>query len=426
MRRKLLFLVFGSTALFLWAAAPAAFGQDPDAEQLLARADELYENGNYKLAIGVYLEAAGMAQRPLNQSRAYFGLALCFFYERDTAASTKYMRKVAEVDPNKNISELFYPKPFVDLFGRVMKEAAPQRKPPAQAAQEKPPVPAGGSVAPAKKPETKPIPERPEPAAGVPAKTTPEPTVRPEDLGLAEERPGGRVEISAHYSAWTVEPILSLFESSLTDKLAEEIQNEVVKKVGSSYSGLVKAVFTPALALDSEGSNYGLEVRYYARGWAGTFSIGLGLEQTRIRLGLTGSIAQMFTIGSEANVKAEAFVETSPVCPHLSFRWELGRPEAAFKPFFAFGLGMAPLKGTFTYSYSGTYVFGSLTDTIEDTKTKTFEELSEDIDFDIPDFLPIIQVHLGFKLSLIRGLSLLGEAGLWDGLLFRGGLAFRF
>lgn len=418
-------LGWGLALVFVLAAGAAA--QESDAEQLLARADELYENGNYKLAIGVYLEAAGMSQRPLNQSRAYFGLALCFFYERDTAAAAKYLRKVAEVDPNKNISELFYPKTFVDLFDRVMREAAPPGKPPASAVQDKPAAPAGGGASvPAKKPGAKPIPERPEPAAGVPARAEPEPAVKPVDLALADERPGGHFEISAHFSAWTVEPILSLFESSLTDKLAEEIQNEVVKKVGSSYSGLVKAVFTPTLALDSEGSNYGLEVRYYARGWAGTFSFGLGLEQTRIKLGLTGSVAQTFTNGSRAEVEAEAFVETNPICPHISFRWELGRPEAAFKPFFAFGLGMAPLKGTFTYSYAGTYVFGPLTDTIEDTKTKTFAELSEDIDFDIPDFLPVIQLHFGFKLSLVRGLSFLGEAGLWDGLLLRGGVGFRF
>jgi hypothetical protein len=33
---------------------------------------------------------------------------------------------------------------------------------------------------------------------------------------------------------------------------------------------------------------------------------------------------------------------------------------------------------------------------------------------------------LGLKLDIVKGVSLLGEAGIWDGLLLRGGLAYRF
>jgi len=410
MRRKRPIVGLFSAGVFLCAAAAAAFSQEPDVEQLLARADEFYQNGNFNLAVGIYLEAAGMSRSRINLSRAYFGLSICFFEQKDSASAAKYLRKVAEVDPNKRISELFYPKAFVEMFDAAMKEAQAREEPsPPEKAVEEPKPKAGA-----------------ERAVEPPLKARPGTEARRPDVSFGDEPQGGHFEINVHYSAWTVDPILSLFESRLTNELAEELQNEVVKKVGASYSGLVKAAFNPVLALESEGSNYGIELRYFSRGRAGTFSFGLGLEQTRIRFGVTGSIAQDFTIGSRAEVEAEAFVEIKPLCPHVSFRWDIGRPGAAVKPFVAFGVGVAPLKGTFTFAYAGRYAFGFVTDSISDSQTKTLAELSEDIDFDIPDYLPILQLGVGLRVELFRGLFLLGEAGVWDGLLLRGGLGFRF
>jgi hypothetical protein len=427
--RRLSSLAF--IALFaLVALASFLRAQEPDVEQLLSRADEFYKNGNYSLAVGTYLEAAGMSKNPLNLSRAYFGLALCAFYQRDMAATTRWIRKVAEVDPNKQISVLFYPKPFVDMFNQVLKEARSKGRPSAAAtptAAEKAPVTAAAEEPKAKpKIEPKIEPKTAEPRVAEPPVSRPEPQPQKPAFPLGEERPGGHFEVSAHYASWSIDPIMSIFESSLTDKLAEELQNEVVKELGASYAGLVKAAFTPNLALDSKGSNYGLEVRFYARGWAGTFSFGLGLEQTHIRLALSGSVKQEFTNGGVAEATAEAFVETSPFSPQVSFRWEMGRPEARVKPYFVFGLGIAPFEGTFTYSYAGTYVLGTLTDAIEDSKTKTFKDVSEDIDFQIPDYIAILQLHFGLKVELFKGLFVLGEAGVWDGLILRGGMGYRF
>ena len=59
----------------------------------------------------------------MNLSKAYFGLALCHFYLRDTSASTKYLKKVMEVDPQKEISSMFYPATFVQLFNQARQEA---------------------------------------------------------------------------------------------------------------------------------------------------------------------------------------------------------------------------------------------------------------------------------------------------------------
>ena len=71
-------------------------------------------------------------------------------------------------------------------------------------------------------------------------------------------------------------------------------------------------------------------------------------------------------------------------------------------------------------------VSADASETFEDAQSKTFPELSEDLDFEIPDFLLIVQIHLGLKIEIFKGLFIQGEAGFWDGLLLRGGLGFRF
>jgi len=96
--------------------------QEDEVQKLLTQADAYSQKGDYKLAIGCYLEAAALSQSKPSLSRAYFGLALDYFYLRDMANSVKWMRKVSEVDPNKEISELFYPKGFTQLFNQVQKE----------------------------------------------------------------------------------------------------------------------------------------------------------------------------------------------------------------------------------------------------------------------------------------------------------------
>ncbi|MDD8026778.1 MAG: hypothetical protein PHI34_09700, partial [Acidobacteriota bacterium] len=113
------FLVLGLGA----AALPVqAQERENDASALLRQADAYNAKGDYKLAIGTYLEAAALAHSRLNLSASYFGLAVCFFYERDMASTVKWMRLTVQVDPEKEISEAFYPKAFVDLFRQVRAE----------------------------------------------------------------------------------------------------------------------------------------------------------------------------------------------------------------------------------------------------------------------------------------------------------------
>lgn len=412
-------------SLSIGAAGLSAQTQEEDAAVLLRQADGYYQKGDYKLAIGTYLEAAALGRTRLNLSAAYFGLSLSYFYERDMASSVKWMRQTAQVDPGKEINDSLYPKSFVDLFSSVRAE-----------------VKAKGLLAGEME---RPVPESRQPAEpvrtkDVPVKTDPErePAPRPEwprekpaseqvgesPAGLASLFSSGHWEINVHASSWTVDPVMSLLEGRLLDELGEELQNQIVKELGSSYAGLVKAAYTPSLELDSEGGNYGLELRYYARGWAGTFSFGVSLEKTRMKLLMTGSAKQTFTNGASAQVEATASLETAPVSTNFGFRWEIGR--GRLRPFVTLGFGFAKLDGTAAYAYTGSYQYGSNSDSIGEEETKTFAELAEDIDFAIPENILILHLGFGLKLDIIKGISLLGEAGIWDGLLLRGGLAFRF
>jgi len=388
---------------------PFVSAQETDVLKALSRGDALFEKNDYKEAIVAYFEAAALSTKPENLSRAYLGLALCNFYQRDMAESVKWMRKIALGDPNRQISEDTYPKPFVDLFNQVMSEARAKGTP---------------AAASKKKAETPPVKVKEEKPTDV--RTSETPKLRVVEAPEKGWPLGGRLELSVHYSSWTVDPVTALFEDGLNEELGGAIQDEINEDLIKRYPGLVTGPFTSDMSFDSEGSNYGIELRYYVRGRAGTFSLGVSLEQTHIKFTLAGTARQEFTNGGLAVAEAEAAVETKPFSTNVSFRWEIGSPTARVKPYFTFGLGFAPLKGTFSFGYFATYTIGTASETFEDAQSKTFPELSEDLDFQIPDFLLIVQLHFGLKIEIFKGLFIQGEAGIWNGLLLRGGLGYRF
>jgi tetratricopeptide (TPR) repeat protein len=421
-------IVTAAAALLLLGGFQALAASIPQAneeavEKLLAQGDAFYRQGNYSLAIGTYLEASNRSMSRLNLSAAYFGLSLCYFYQRDTASSLKWMRRTLDVDPNKSISDSFYPQTFYNIYLQARREALDRDKPAPKTEKVTKPAPQPETPPPPVEEQPRAVPRR-EPPAREPAAV---PVVSPAVAdAAATAEPGGHWEISGHFSHWTINPILSLFEGTLTGKLGNDIQNEIDKKLRLSHAGLVGAQFTPNLKIDSGGSNYGLELRYFASGWAGTFSFGASLESTTLTLSLTGTPEQIFTNGTVADANVTAEVKTVPVITtNFSFRWEIG--QGRIRPYFVLGLGFGKLDGAFSYSYSGTYHYSSLQEAIPAASVnKDFATLSQDIDFTIPKMFVVLQFHFGLKINLVKGFSLLGEAGLWDGLLLRGGLAYRF
>ncbi|MGD0782305.1 MAG: hypothetical protein ABSA30_05540, partial [Candidatus Aminicenantales bacterium] len=377
----------------------------------------------YSLAIGTYLEASSRSMSRLNLSAAYLGLSLCYFYQRDNDNTLKWMRRILDVDPQKAISADFYPQTFYKIYLQARQEMLDRDKPAPQTETPAKPVSRPKTAPPPIEEQPRTVPRREPP---VPEPIAPPAVSRAKAVAEAAANPGGHWEIDGHYSYWTVNPILSVFQGTLTDKLGNEIQNEIDKKLRQSHAGLVGAKFTPNLKIDSSGSNYGLELRYFASGWAGTFSFGVSLESSTLSLSLTGTPEQIFTNGTVADANVTAEAKTVPIfTTDFSFRWEIGH--GRIRPYFVLGLGFGKLDGTFSYSYTGMYHFSSLQEAIPAASvSKDFAALSQDIDFTIPKMFVILQLDLGLKIDLIKGFSLLGEAGLWDGLLLRGGLAYRF
>lgn len=433
--------ILGFSAVPAFSGPQATQVRENDVEKLLGQADDFYQKADYKLAIGCYLEASAISQSRMNLSRAYFGLSLCYFYLRDTAGTTKYIRKVLEVDPNKEISALFYPGAFVGLFDQIRSDTDATAKIPTEQVTVPKPIPEktedvakvvkeakakeeGQAAAAAGKtePDQKPAPALPPPPPA--KKTPPSPTPQMGDFEVTADR-SGHWEISGHYSKWSVNLIKTLFESKLKNELGDEIQNQIFKKSELIQPGLVKLNYTNGLAFDSDGENYGLEVRYYARGRAGTFSLGFGLDKTDIALNLNGSVSQEFTNGGLATVAAKSALVMSPFSWHINFRWEMGQA-ARFAPYFVIGFGFAPFKGTLTYSFTGTYQNGALQQSISTDESKSLDQWSQDMDISLPDILVILQLNFGIKAELYRGLALIGEVGIWDGFVLRGGLAYRF
>jgi hypothetical protein len=78
------------------------------------------------------------------------------------------------------------------------------------------------------------------------------------------------------------------------------------------------------------------------------------------------------------------------------------------------------------YSYTGIYKFYGYQESIRDSQDKSFKEWQQEEGSHIHlEKIILLQACFGLRLELFRGLSFLLEAGLWDGFLVRGGLAFR-
>lgn len=234
-----------------------------------------------------------------------------------------------------------------------------------------------------------------------------------------------KLEIEIHYGQWTLDPIKGLFEEDLKKDLGKEIRKEVTNQIRDSHPGIEQGNYTQTLVFDSEGTNFGIELRYYPHGQEGAFSFGFSVEKTTMRVSVDGDVKQEFVDGTHAQVEAFGSLEISPWTTNISLRWDL-RPTWRVTPYAVIGLGLGNLVGEMSYNYTGHYRWSGPDETIEDSETKTLKEAEEEVDFNIPNIFVILQTHLGVRIRVVDHFHLRLETGLWDGLLFRGGLAYRF
>jgi hypothetical protein len=434
--------VVASVSLFVLLAASAAGlrgqtapDQDRKAkfEDVLGQAEKQFNAGNYRNAAERFFFASKLAADRSEFSRVYFGLALSYYYLKDTAQCEKYIKLVLEVDPRKVVTVVFYPISFVQAFDRIRNELhlpapgpeeAERVEPEFKAPEPKPPAEAKPQI------EISP-PQAAQPAEAAPAVQNPPPAAPVPRVEVAR-KPGGHFEAAVIVSSWSVNLVKGLFESSVVDKFSTEIRRVMSNDLRDVYGHYnlipLTSQYGENLSFDSTGPNYGLDIRYYSSGWSGSFSIGLSFEQTRMKLAVLGTVSQEYTDTSNVHSSAEATVEGSATASvfstNLSFRWDI-LPNSRVSPYFILGFGWAPFSADVTETYAGTFSRGGVEEHIEGTTIKSLADIASENDFDIPDAIVIVHLGLGLKANIYAGLSALVEAGLWDGFLLRFGVGYR-
>jgi len=421
-RTTALLVFFGVFFLAGWSAAPAQ--ESASYQEAIGQADRLFQAGNYRNAAERYFFASQAAKERLEFARAYVGLSMSYFFMKDAANAEKWSKMVLEVAPRADVSVPAYPISFVQFFERVRNDFFKGAPPPVEAA----PAPSKSEPSvketPRTQPQSQPISPSPTTAqtSTAPQITTP-PLEQPPAAALL--RKGGNVQVQFHLSNWTIDPVIKIVEGLLADKIGKEVLNKISEEVRSSHFALIAAGSEQDLTLDSSGSNFGLEIRYYSRGWPGSFSLGLSFDTTTVRLALSGKVKQSFTNGTSAEAEASGRLTLDLASTLINFRWDIS-PLSRLSPYFILGLGITPFKGIVNYEYAGTYNAFGFQESISDGDEMTLKELAEENDFELLDVFVVLQLALGLDLEIYKGLTAIGEAGLWDGFYLRGGLGYRF
>jgi hypothetical protein len=252
--------------------------------------------------------------------------------------------------------------------------------------------------------------------------------------------PQGHWEIGFHYSKWSVDLLRSVVEDGINDALETELKDRILEDIQADYPTLVETGYSQEIQFDSGGDNFGFEVRWYPGGQTGSFSLGVSMEKTSMRVSLPEVIAAM-SLYDQASSTDGNFDGTgsgefllNPWSFHLSFRWDI-LPTSIVHPYFTFGFGAATgtalEEAKVTYAYSGELVVpGEATKSYSDAAAKSLKQLKEEAeaegeDFFLPNFIPFFQLSLGLKAVISPNVHLLIDAGIWDGFLIRGGIAIR-
>ncbi|MFO7980274.1 MAG: hypothetical protein R6V00_05505 [Candidatus Aminicenantes bacterium] len=245
----------------------------------------------------------------------------------------------------------------------------------------------------------------------------------------------GKIEFGFHYSYWSVNIIRGIIEDVIGDTLESNLEDDFLSDIQDDYPYLEKESYEQDVSFDSSGDNFGFEMRWYPGGYNGSFSLGLSIEKTTMRLALTEVYARMdLTSNSYFDADASGEYIIKPLSFHLSFRWDLF-PSFRIRPYFTFGFGAATgtalKESELSYSYSGELeIEGEIVESYSESETKTLEEIRQELedegeDFFLPGFIPFFQMNLGLKAEITKNLHLLFDAGVWDGFLLRGGIAVR-
>jgi len=251
---------------------------------------------------------------------------------------------------------------------------------------------------------------------------------------------GGHFELSGHYGRWSLNLLGNTAEKLINDAIDTELQDRILETIQEDYPSLTLTAYEQAIEFDSSGDDFGASFRWYPRGHRGSFSLGVSVEKSTFRvlptatahmdLQDTGTLETATfdgTADASAVIKATSFL--------LTFRWDI-IPRAVVHPYITFGGGISTSKAlddsTVAYAYSGLLAGSTIpSQTVEGSESKTLRELrdealaDEDNDFPIPNFIPFLQLNLGLKVRLMKGIHLFVDAGVFNGFMASGGIAIR-
>jgi len=252
----------------------------------------------------------------------------------------------------------------------------------------------------------------------------------------------GKFEFGFHYSFWSI----NWLESMVEDMVAEGIKTNIVDKIKEENPEFREKSFQNEVDFDSGGSNFGFEFRWYPGGEQGSFSLGLALEKTTMKLSLPKVHTTLVMVNDvdeegsfDGNANGEFLIK--PLSFHLSVRWDI-KPSWRIRPYITLGLGIAGGsaldKAKLTYSFKGNFTSpDGEVEIIEESDSKTLEQLKKEDEerkkeegeegepMSYPGFFPFFQLSIGVKGMITKNIYLMIDYGIWDGFLLRGGIAIR-
>ncbi|UCE42997.1 MAG: hypothetical protein JSV17_08630 [Candidatus Aminicenantes bacterium] len=242
----------------------------------------------------------------------------------------------------------------------------------------------------------------------------------------------GHFELGFHYGTWNLNLLGDWVEDGLSEVLETEFKDVILEEIQKDYPELQDPVYDQTVEFDSGGHNYGFEIRWYPGGHAGSFSLGVSVEKTKMDVQLTEiEIDMTFQDGSAFLGQADGDIILNPLTFLLNVRWDI-LPKSPIHPYITLGVGAAAFSSIkddiVSYGWLGELqLAGGPTEKYEDEGSKTIQEIKEDLeDEDFPlSFLPFIQLNLGLKGKLAQNIHLMVDAGIWNGFTIRGGIAIR-
>jgi hypothetical protein len=197
----------------------------------------------------------------------------------------------------------------------------------------------------------------------------------------------GHLEFGFHYGTWSVNLLKGAIENALSDALKSEFRDKFLEKIREDTPGFEETSYAQKVSFDSGGHNFGFEARWYPGGENGSFSLGVAVEKTTMRVSLPEVSASLAgrdpKTGQGGSLAAlvNGEIKIAPLSFHLDFRWDLW-PSAKVHPYISVGLGIAGAAvyddGTLSYSYQADFTSPTESNHYADSATKTFRQLQDE------------------------------------------------